>query len=479
MATCDDESEKMKQDFQKSIKDARVSAVRLAAQYPTVDGENEIAQAICRNAENLGWAEAERGAFGKMIREGARVLVKPNFVLHKNQGRAGLLPLITNQSIVKAVVAEVLKANPSQVTVGDAPIQSCDFAELLGLTKLDEWAAELQKREPRFKGITDFRRTVSTFKNGVRSAQENRRAAENYVLFNLGKDSLLEPLTDGKDSFRVTNYDPRLMAKTHSPGNHQYLVAREVIEADVVINLPKLKTHKKAGITNALKNLVGINGNKEFLPHHRIGGAAIGGDCYPDSDFIKRGLEFVFDRQNMTDSPLKGKMLATIGTQFERMMRLTGDETGVEGAWSGNETVPRLCVDLNRVLLYGRPDATFGEVVQRQVLHIVDAVIAGQGDGPLASDELPLGLVLAGVNASAIDWVGAYLLGYDAGKIPLLKHSFADFRWRIADFQPNEIELLGDWETGQTANNLIELAGKQTIAHPAGWRDAKAENAAV
>jgi hypothetical protein len=161
------------------------------------------------------------------------------------------------------------------------------------------------------------------------------------------------------------------------------------------------------------------------------------------------------------------------------MMRLTGDETGVEGAWSGNETVPRLCVDLNRVLLYGRPDATFGEVVQRQVLHIVDAVIAGQGDGPLASDELPLGLVLAGVNASAIDWVGAYLLGYDAGKIPLLKHSFADFRWRIADFQPNEIELLGDWETGQTANNLIELAGKQTIAHPAGWRDAKAENAAV
>ena len=464
----------MQVDFQKSIKDARVSAVKVAAQYPAGDGENEIAQAIRQNAENLGWAEAARGAFGKMIQEGARVLVKPNFVLHKNQGRDGLLPLITHQSIIQAVVAEVLKANPAQVAVGDAPIQSCHFAELLRLTKLDEWAAELQKREPRFKGIIDFRRTVSTFKNGVRSAQENRRAAEKYVLFNLGKDSLLEPLTDGKDSFRVTNYDPRLMAKTHSPGNHQYLVAREVIEADVVINLPKLKTHKKAGITNALKNLVGINGNKEFLPHHRLGGAADGGDCYPDSDLVKRGLEFVFDRQNMTASPTKGKMLATIGTQFERVMRLKGDETGVEGAWSGNETVPRMCVDLNRVLLYGRADATFGETVQRRVLHIVDAVVAGQGDGPLASDELPLGLVLAGANASAIDWVGACLLGYNASKIPLLKHSFENFRWRIADFAPGEIQLLGDWEENLTADNLFELAGGQSVEHPAGWRDASA-----
>jgi uncharacterized protein (DUF362 family) len=60
------------------------------------------------------------------------------------------------------------------------------------------------------------------------------------------------------------------MAKTHHPGVHQYLVAKEVIEADIIINLPKLKTHRKAGVTCALKNLIGINGNKEYLPHHRV-----------------------------------------------------------------------------------------------------------------------------------------------------------------------------------------------------------------
>ncbi len=462
----------MNKELQNSISDGRVSAVRCASADYT---PNEIAAAIRRNAENLGWADEKRGAFGKIIAEGAKVVVKPNLVLHKNQGKDGLLPLVTHQLIIQTVVAEVLKANPQQVIVGDAPIQSCDLDALLRATKLDEWAENLKQADARFKGIVDFRRTISKVVGGVREAKENQRDEKNYVLFNLGADSALEPLTDDRQSFRVTNYDPRLMAKTHSRGHHQYLVAREIIEADVVINLPKLKTHKKAGITNALKNLVGINGNKEFLPHHRLGGELDGGDCYPDKDLVKRSLEYIYDRQNMTVSPAKGKILATVGTQFERMMRLRGDETGIEGAWSGNETVPRMCIDLNRVLLYGKTDAEFGETVQRRVLHVIDAVIAGQGDGPLASDELPLGLILAGENATAIDWIGAFLLGYDPRKIPLLIHSFEDFRWRIADFEPNEIELLGDWEKDQTAANLLELARNQRVNYPAGWRDAKAK----
>lgn len=61
------------------------------------------------------------------------------------------------------------------------------------------------------------------------------------------------------------------MARAHHVGVHQYLLAKAVLEADVVINLPKLKTHKKAGVTCALKNLIGIHGNKEYSPHHRVG----------------------------------------------------------------------------------------------------------------------------------------------------------------------------------------------------------------
>lgn len=465
----------MSNDLQNPISDRRVSAARLASPiYPSGDGENEVARAVRKNAATLGWSDERRGAFGRVIEEGARVVVKPNFVLHFNQGTGGMMPLITHESVIKAVVAEVLKANPARVVVGDAPVQSCDFDELLRSSGLDRWAENLRKSDARFKGIHDFRRTTCVVENGVRISEENRRSSDNYVLYNLGEDSLLEPITDDKNSFRVTQYDPRLMAKTHSPGNHQYLVAREIVEADVVINLPKLKTHRKAGITSALKNLVGINGNKEYLPHHRVGGAAAGGDCYPGEDLVKRALESIFDRRNMNASRAKEKMLATVGTQLERIMRLKGDRIGVEGAWSGNLTVALMCLDLNRILLYGRADATFGETVQRRVLHVVDAVVAGQGDGPLASDALALGLILAGENAAALDWAGAHLLGYDARKIPLLRRAFDDFKWRVADFEPDEIELCGDWEANLTAKNLLSFAKRQAVVHPSGWRDAKA-----
>ena len=133
------------------------------------------------------------------------------------------------------------------------------------------------RSDARFKGIRDFRRTTCVFVDGVRVSTEGLQSEDRFVLFDLGRDSLLEPITDARDSFRVTCYDPRLLAKTHAPGRHRYLVARDIIDADVVINLPKLKTHKKAGITCALKNLIGINGNKEYLPHHRIGGSTSGG----------------------------------------------------------------------------------------------------------------------------------------------------------------------------------------------------------
>src|SRR6185295_10457402 len=96
-----------------------------------------------------------------------------------------------------------------------------------------------------------------------------------------------------------------------------------------------------------------------------------------------------------------------------RVLRVSGDELSVEGSWSGNDTIWRTALDLNRILVYGRADGTLADSPQRRVLHIVDAVIAGQGDGPLSPSPLPLGLLVAGENPAAVDWVGAILLGYD------------------------------------------------------------------
>ncbi len=428
--------------------------------------------ALERVAKELQWFEEARGPFGRMIPRNARVLVKPNLVLHENEGPWGIEPLVTHSSLIRAVVEGVLRADPSEVLVGDAPLQGCDFDRLLDVTGLGEWAGALVRRDSRFKGVRDFRRTTCVFVNGVRVAAESLQPEERFVLFDLGRMSLLEPVADGRDSFRVTCYDPRLLARTHAPGRHQYLVASEVIDADVIVNLPKLKTHKKAGITCALKNLIGINGNKEYLPHHRLGGSRTGGDCYPDKNLIKRALEFTSDQQNMTSSFAVAKVWRGISRPFGRVLRLTGDQLGIEGSWSGNDTIWRTCLDLNRILLYGRPDGTMAEEPQRQVLHVVDAVVAGQGDGPLSPQPLPLGLILAGRNAAAVDWIGAHLLGYEPERVSLVREAFGDFQWPIASFAPVNITLRGDWKTGRVDRVLLERENPTPVIHPIGWRDA-------
>jgi hypothetical protein len=365
------------------------------------------------------------------------------------------------------------------VRVGDAPIQSCDFNSLMSETGLGSWADDLKSRDARFKGIQDFRRTTCVLVGGVRVAEENLLGEDQFVLFDLGGESLLEEVTDERSPFRVTWYDPRLMARTHTAGKHQYLVARAVLEADVIVNLPKLKTHKKAGVTCALKNLIGINGNKEYLPHHRLGGAATGGDCYPGESKVKRALEYVADQQNLTASYAAGQLWHGLNFMLNRVRRLGGDQIGYEGSWSGNDTIWRTCLDLNRILLYGRADGTLADRPQRRVLHLADAVVAGQGDGPLAPQPLPLGLLVGGHNAAAVDWVGAQLLGYDPRKIQLARESFGRFRWPLANFAPPDVALVGDRGDGR-ADELLGLGTRApAVSYPPGWRDAAAQRSSV
>lgn len=436
------------------------------------DDSATIAPAVDRLGSLLGWAREGKGPFGALIEPGARVVIKPNFVLHYNQGNGGMDPMITHQSVVKAVVRAALQSDASEVLVGDAPIQTCDFAALLRETGLDAWSETEMKSDTRFRGVKDFRRTTAKYVNGVRVAEENVLPEDEFVLFDLGSKSLLEPITEDKDDFRVTCYDPRLLAKTHSRGTHRYLVAKDVIAADVVINLPKLKTHKKAGITCALKNLIGINGNKEYLPHHRLGGANLGGDCYPGGSRVKRMLEYAADQQNLSDSGAMARVWGGVATQLNRVLHLMGDNLGIEGSWSGNDTIWRTGLDLNRILLYGQLDGSIASAPQRRVIHLADAIVAGQGDGPLSPQPLPLGLLFAGNNAAAVDWFGARLLGYDPQLVPIVREAFGSFRWPISTSQPNDITISGDWGAG-TVDQVMRRE-QPPVIHPVGWRNAAA-----
>src|SRR5687768_11762148 len=151
-----------------------------ASYTKTSDDYGQIADAVNRVAEELSWAHVEQGPFGRVIPRGSRVLIKPNFVMHENQGPWGIEPLVTHPSLIRATIEGVLRADVSEVIVADAPMQACDFERLLAVTGLDVWADKLMKADRRFKGMRDLRRTTCAIVEGVRIASENRQPEDRF-----------------------------------------------------------------------------------------------------------------------------------------------------------------------------------------------------------------------------------------------------------------------------------------------------------
>jgi uncharacterized protein (DUF362 family) len=403
---------------------------------------------------------------GVFVKPGQRVTIKPNWVLHWNKSGAGLESLVTHSSLIEALLEYLCLAGPGRVVIGDAPVQGCDFGALRAACGLDQMILRFRERGLDAR-VEDFRRAVLPGEKLGGQRIEGARGMEHYLLYDLGSDSLLEPLAHDADRFRVTMYNPDLLKRTHQRGRHQYLVAREVIEADVVFNLPKLKSHKKACITGALKNLVGINGHKEYLPHHRKGGSRSGGDCYPGGSWLKGQAEALYDCANRLEPGRVQAFLARSGEMLLRLARAFGEDSNLEGSWYGNDTVWRTCLDLQRILRYGTIEGKLADRPQRLVISITDAIVAGEGEGPMAPTPVAAGFLTGGTNPAALEWINARLMGFDPGRIPLTRHAFDAFRYPLAAFGVNDIRVL-DGEGVRRAEEVFPFDGR-TFRPPAGW----------
>ncbi len=414
-------------------------------------------------SSGLGSEDPER-PLADLVRPGASVLLKPNWVLHRNEGTGGEECLTTQPEFVLAALEEVLAARPGRVVIGDAPIQSCRWPELV----TEGYEAALRERADRAGvplEILDFRRVIMRSRNVVTHVDKETRERDHYVLFDLGADSFLEEITTDERRFRVSDYDPDELARTHHAGRHQYLMCREAFTADVVISLPKLKTHCKAGLTGALKNLVGINGNKDFLPHHRRGGSEAGGDCYPGRSLPMQLAERLEDAANRRI----GRPGHAVWYGISRATKLLAGGTGgrMTAAWHGNDTCWRMVLDLNRTLRYGRADGSLADTPQRRLYSLTDALLCGQGEGPLRPEPLPLGAVSFGADPIAAEIVHAALLGMDPGRLALIREAVRPVRWPLADGPVEPVVHCG--EEVLTPDEVAERFG--VAAEPAaGWR---------
>ena len=449
------------------------------------DRTNDVYEAIRNVFVDL---QLDRDNFGEptwnplrsFIRSGQRALIKPNWVLHSNPLDGSIESLITHTSLIRVVIDYLILALDREgiIEIADAPLQGCDFNELVRRNLIRDLIEHYRKRFPRITfAVLDLRKTILCNGRDTLTGLEIQSAGSGdprgYTLVNLGKESLLTEIQDKSERFRVTMYDHRLMHDHHNQEKHEYLLANSVLSADFIINLPKLKCHIKAGITGALKNLIGINGHKEYLPHHTNGCPDTGGDQYQHRSLIKPLINRVDDDYwaNVND---RGKIHNVVESLLIRFLhqpsKLLDKDHLFDGGWLGNDTIPRTTLDINHALyFYDLNTHRLSPTPLRNTLHIVDGVIAGEGYGPLRPTPKEAGVVFGGWNPLSVDVCGANIIGFDTMKVRLLRYGLTHEKSRFSRplSSPWDMEII---ENGEQ-KSLKQLPSLE-FAIPEEWKDA-------
>ncbi len=442
-------------------------------------GRDPFAPALEVALATLGLDAARRGTpewnpLADLVPPGGRVVIKPNMVRHRHGKGGPLAAVVTDPRLTRALAVRAAAAvGPGgQVIIADSPLQSCDFAALSRHLDLDGIVAAAGRHGARVQ-VLDYRREeVAKGPSGLITRRTPLAGdPEGYVAVDLGRGSALASLFSRQHRFRVTQYDRAITARQHDGRRHEFLIPRSLLLADLVISVPKLKTHRKAGMTGALKNLVGINGAKAWLPHHRAGSVREGGDEYLHPSWRKRVMTRLWERMDRTPSLASRRVLGLVQGWIRRSGGLVPfPDPYFEGSWWGNVTMAAMVCDLNRIFLYAGPDGRLESAPARKVLVVADGVLAGEGEGPLEPTPVPLGVLLAGGNPVAVDWVAATLMGFDPSKIPTLCRPWEPSEHPLTPFTREEIRLL---EAGGTAGGRDLEALAASVGRPfvpaSGW----------
>lgn len=414
------------------------------------DGNNVYA--AVRGALRLLGLDAER--FGTkawnpldgIVRPGDTVVLKPNFVreFRETQPSHGDC-LITHGSVIRAALDYVCIAlqGRGRIIVADAPQNDADFAAIRRIVGLDELQGFYRRHGGVDVEVYDLRPEKAIKIDGVIVGHESLPGdPAGYVKVNLGLQSEFAEINHLCHQLYGAEYDTDEIRRHHHDDVHEYLISRTVLRADCVIGLPKLKTHKKAGITVNLKNFVGINGNKNWLPHYREGTPSQGGDEYAD-DAVKHRLEKIVVRQFKRLFPKMGPLRSVIAGPIKAVgKRLFGDTNGEtirSGNWHGNDTAWRMVLDLNRILLYAAADGMLQDRPVRRFFSVVDGIVAGEGNGPLDCTPKPVGVVISGANPVAADLACAQLMGFDYRRLPVLRRALEPHGLPLVSFDQRAV----------------------------------------
>ena len=385
------------------------------------------------------------------IQPGEHVVIKPNWVKEHDTRRpddeSSWLTIITHPAVVREVArwaARQLQGR-GRVTLCDAPQSDSSFDTIRRLCGLDALMQALRAEFPTIDFVLfDMRCEEWTISDGVTIAKRELPSdPAGAVDIHLDEKSQFFGFK-GLGRLYGASYDFATTNRQHTDPYHEYRICKTPMAADVLINVPKLKTHKKVGLTVALKNLVGTTPRTNWLPRHTEGTPAEGGDQFAESS-AKRALEGTLMRT--AKKILFGRhFLSRLFVPLKKLGRLFfGDTQEVvrSGNWHGNDTAWRMIVDLHKCFFYFDGD---GKPRTRPLryLTIVDGLIAGDGDGPMSCDPVPCGVILAGTHPVAVDCASARLMGFDWKQTRMLKGAFEVKELPITGFRPEDVLVKSD-----------------------------------
>ncbi|MBU4360566.1 DUF362 domain-containing protein, partial [Patescibacteria group bacterium] len=182
-----------------------------------------------------------------------------------------------------------------------------------------------------------------------------------------------------------------------------YAVSEYVLDADVIVNISKLKVHSTYAVTSAIKNHVGSaiystyesgreTGHYDRLPHFKTNDT--GNDLYFENDIFWRAI-----------------------------------------------------LDMNKIVLYGDKQGILQSVKQRGYLNVIDGietVVAGDHAFPKPKNVIKHGVVLASEDPVAVSAVAARTMGYDFRAVPHINNATGETAYKIGINDPKEIVVLGD-----------------------------------
>ncbi len=290
------------------------------------------------------------------------------------------------------------------------------------------------------------------------------------VVVDLSRSSLFHGFR-GEGRYYGADYDTSEVNSHHRGDLQEYKLSGTAVGADIIIDVPKLKTHQKVGVTLSLKGVVGLNCGRNWLPHRTQGTPDQGGDQFAQSGWRQR-LEYAVVRRLEQASlryPNTIPHLYRLAKRGGRLLFGATHQTVRGGGWYGNDTLWRMALDINRALVYADRAGQLHPEPTKKRFCVVDGIVAGEGVGPIYADPKPCGIVIAGANPVAVDVVRTEIMGFDHRQLPMLSQAFEAADFPLIGFTAEDIRVVSNVPDWTGSLSAIREAEPFTFATPKGW----------